>query len=99
MTHFIGLNTNRDRVTESVFDETVNSMGRTHKALHPRQMFLYDWEIVFAGVIHCAGQDISWPSVCISATIGFAMKCMFLSCPDASKTRQTFVNPSDSLVY
>jgi hypothetical protein len=27
------------------------------------------------------------------------MKCMFLSCPDASKTRQTFVNPSDSLVY
>jgi hypothetical protein len=58
MVHCIGLNTNRDRVTQSVFDETVNSMGRTHKELHPWQLLLYDWENVFSDVIHCEGKDI-----------------------------------------
>jgi hypothetical protein len=58
MVHYIGLNSNRDRVTESVFDETVNIMGRAHKALHPRQLRLYDWEIAFTGAIHCAGKDV-----------------------------------------
>ena len=58
MAHCIGLNSNRARVTESVFDETVNSMGRAHKALHPRQLRLYDWESAFAGAIHCAGKDV-----------------------------------------
>jgi hypothetical protein len=32
----------------------------------------------------------------ISATMEFAMKGMFLSCPDASKARRTFMNPSDA---
>jgi hypothetical protein len=86
------LNTNRGRVTESFFDETVNSMGRTHKALNPRQLSLYDWESAFAGVI----KTFSWSRVRISATMDFAMKGMFLSCPDASKARRTFMNPSDT---
>jgi hypothetical protein len=58
MAHCIALNTNRGRVTESVFDETVNSMGQAHKALHPRQILLYDWEKVFADAIHCEGKDV-----------------------------------------
>jgi hypothetical protein len=34
-------------------------------------------------------------SVFISVIMEFAMKVMFLSYPDASKTRRTFMNPSD----
>ena len=41
-------------------------------------------------------KTFSWPSVRISATMEFAMKGMFLSCPDASKARRTFMNPSDA---
>ncbi len=67
MAHYIGLNTKRGRVTENVFDETVNSMGWTHKTLHPRKMFFYDWERVFEGDIYCVGKrlflDQSYPDV------------------------------------
>ena len=41
-------------------------------------------------------KTFSWPSVRISATMEFAMKGMLLSCPDASKARRTFMNPSDA---
>ncbi len=80
MTYYIGLNTNRGRVTESVFVETINSMGRAHKSLHPRQLLLYDWKSDFAGTIHCAGKDIFLAQcahlyICESAVLNhFAVK-------------------------
>jgi hypothetical protein len=42
----------------NIVSPPVNSMGRTHKTLHPRQLLLYDWKSAFADVIHCAGKDI-----------------------------------------
>ena len=40
----------------------------------------------------------SWKNVlCISATMEFAMKDIFLSCPVASKARRTFMNSSDTV--
>ena len=41
-------------------------------------------------------KTFSWPRVRISVTMEFVMKGMFLSCPDASKARRTFMKPSDT---
>jgi hypothetical protein len=56
-------------------------MGRTHKTLHPRQLLLYDWESVFADVMHCEGKDI------------FLTKCVHLCHHGICNERHDFVLP------
>jgi hypothetical protein len=63
---------------------------------HDRTQFLHEPCQVIKQTCPCSSMTSCMNVMRISDTMEFAMKGMFLSCPDASKARRTFMNPSDA---
>ncbi len=63
---------------------------------HDQTQFLCEPCQVVNKTCPCSSMTSCMNVLCISATMEFAMKDMFLSCPDASKTQWTFMNRMSS---